>query len=88
MNKFKAIGLIAIGLVIVYSIGCCGKQEPQQDNKVKVEARINGISSSWVNGDKTYLTDSHGHKDSVHGIWGKVGDTVTVTCINGVLWID
>lgn len=80
-HKWKALG-VTLPLILVVLLGCA-KEENFNENTY-VEATIVGVSSEYA---ITYLKDEHGHTDGMNGIWGKVGDKMTVRCDRyGSLW--
>lgn len=58
--------------------------QPQQLEPVMVEATINGTSEGdFLTPPLTWITDIHGHRGHMRGIWGTEGTKVIVICDNG-----
>ena len=77
------VSVILAALVIAF---VCEENLPSFSKKeivTIVNAKIVGLSTGdMLTGDKTYLLDEHGHRRRINGIWGQVGETISIQCVN------
>lgn len=92
------VGRIVAGIVLFGIIGGgiaatmeCRKEAQARTDRIKsntsmVECTINGTSlGDWGSASKTYVTDIHGHRGYLIGIWGTAGEKLQAVCEDGQL---